>query len=133
MQKYRYQQRFENFEKSFLLLKGSLEINQPSIVEKGGVVQFFEICFELGWKLMKDCLEYNGFNVNSPRDSIKQAFSYGLIEDGALWLSALSDRNLTFHTYDENTADEVYRKIRDEYFILINSLYNKFKELICSD
>jgi len=57
----RYMQRFENFEKSFLLLKGALDIKVPSIVEKGGVIQFFETSFELAWKLMKDYLEYQGY------------------------------------------------------------------------
>ena len=49
----RYKQRFENFEKSFLLLKQALDIDEPSIVEKAGAIQFFEISFELSWKLMK--------------------------------------------------------------------------------
>ncbi|MDD3324328.1 MAG: nucleotidyltransferase substrate binding protein [Sulfurospirillaceae bacterium] len=50
----RYKQRFENFEKSFLLFKNALDIETPSIVEKAGVIQFFETTFELAWKLMKE-------------------------------------------------------------------------------
>ena len=33
---------------------------------------------------MKDYLVAEGYEVKSPRESIKQAFQYGLIEDGAL-------------------------------------------------
>ena len=104
----RYIQRFENFEKSFLLLKGALEIETASIVEKGGVIQFFETSFELAWKLMKDYLEFQGYDVSSPREAIKLAFSSNLIENGMLWLDALMDRNLIVHTYDETMANKVY-------------------------
>ena len=63
MQDIRYKQRFENFEKSFLLLKEAISIKNPSIVEEAGVIQFFEITFELAWKMMKDYLEFQGFNL----------------------------------------------------------------------
>jgi len=39
MEDTRYLQRFENFEKSFLLLKSGLKIENPSLVEKAGVIQ----------------------------------------------------------------------------------------------
>lgn len=129
----RYIQRFENFEKSYLLLKSSLSIQNPSIVEKAGIIQFFETSFELSWKLMKDYETYLGYEIKSPREAIKTAFSIDLIIDGEIWLEALMDRNLTVHTYDEETANEVYVKIKDEYFNAIAELYTKFKDKICLD
>ena len=129
----RYEQRFENFEKSFLLLQQALEIKNPSIFEKGGIIQFFETTYELSWKLMKDYLEFLGYDVNSPRNSIKQAFSINLIDNGSLWLDALMDRNLTVHTYDEEMASNVCDKINNEYYALLKQLYHKFKDEICLD
>lgn len=129
----RYLQRFENFEKSFLLLKSGLDIDTPTIVEKAGVIQFFETTFELSWKLMKDYLEYLGYNIKSPRDSIKIAFQIELIKNGSSWLEALMDRNLTVHTYDETIANEVYEKIKENYSILLEELFVKFKDEICLD
>jgi len=133
MEDIRYLQRFENFEKSFLLLKSGLEIDAPSLVEKAGVIQFFETTFELSWKLMKDYLEYLGYDVKSPRDSIKTAFQIELIKDGSTWLEALMDRNLTVHTYDEAIANEVYKKIKESYSTLLEKLFVKFKDEICLD
>lgn len=133
MEDIRYIQRFENYEKSFLLLKDSLQIADPSIVEKGGVIQFFEVTFELSWKLMKDYLEYQGYEVNSPRESIKRSFSINLIENGSLWIDALMDRNLTTHTYEQARADRIYKKIKNEYFLLLEYLYHKFRDDICTD
>ncbi len=129
----RYIQRFENFDKSFSLLKGALLIEKPSIVEQAGCIQFFETTFELAWKLMKDYLGFLGYDVKSPREAIKQAFSIGLIAEGGRWLDALMDRNLTVHTYDENIANEVYQKIKNDYFLLLEALHNKFRDIICSD
>jgi len=127
----RYLQRFENFEKSYLLLRQAVSIIEPSIFEKAGGIQFFETTFELSWKLMKDYLEFLGYEINSPRNAIKQAFSTNLLTNGELWLDALADRNLTVHTYDEAIADRVYTKIKQEYFPLIDELYRKFKDEIC--
>lgn len=121
----RWQQRFHNYEKAFLLLERALTIAAPSEVERGGIIQFYEMAFELAWKVMKDYLEQLGFTVNSPRDAIKQAFQANILDDGQLWMDALSDRNLTTHTYDENKAIEVVAKIRADYFPALRQLYHR--------
>lgn len=129
----RWKQRFENFNKAYSLLESSLEIKSPNLVEKAGVIQFFEVTFELSWKLLKDYLNHEGYEVKSPREAIKTAFSYGLIGDGEVWLKALIDRNLTVHTYDEVFAEKVFLQIKNDYFTLLKDLHNTFKEKLCSD
>lgn len=124
----RWKQRFEQFDRAFGLLQQAVAIESPSVVERAGVVQFFEISFELAWKLLKDFQESEGYTIVSPRDAIKQAFQSGLIEDGHGWINALSDRNLTTHTYNEKTAVEVDQKIRAEYFPLLLTLRSSFVE-----
>lgn len=112
----RWRQRFSHFQKSFALLEHSLRIAHPSEVERAGIIQFFEMSFELAWKVLKDYLEAEGFTVVGPRDAIKQAFKAGFMDDGHVWLEALQDRNLTVHTYEEKIAQAVERKIREAYF-----------------
>ncbi|MBN1627239.1 MAG: nucleotidyltransferase substrate binding protein [Deltaproteobacteria bacterium] len=119
----RWKQRFQNFEKAFLLLERTLGIKNPSEAEKGGLIQFYEMSFELAWKLMKDYLDELGFTVNSPREAIKQAFQSGIIENGQEWIDALEDRNLTTHTYDEGTAEKVVSTIRTSYFPMLRQVY----------
>jgi nucleotidyltransferase substrate binding protein (TIGR01987 family) len=123
----RWIQRFQNYQRSFLLLQTALEIKQPSQVEQAGIIQFFEMTFELAWKLLKDYLDEEGYSTKSPRESIKQAFQIELISNGQQWLYALNDRNLTVHTYDENTALAIENKIRSDYFPLLEQLYNQSK------
>ena len=45
MKDIRYKQRFQNYENAFNMLKDSLQIDNPSIVEKAGIIQFFELTF----------------------------------------------------------------------------------------
>jgi len=73
----RWKQRFVNFDKAFQALERTVAIENPSEAERGGLIQFFEMAFELSWKTLKDYLEAGGFQVKSPRDVLKQAFQSG--------------------------------------------------------
>lgn len=126
----RWKQRLANLQKSLGHLADAVEIEEPSIVEQAGVIQFFEMSFELSWKTLKDYLEEQGFmDVKSPRATIKKAFEIELIVDGHTWLEALENRNLAAHTYDDATAKEIYELICDSYFPLLEQLKNKLEML----
>jgi nucleotidyltransferase substrate binding protein (TIGR01987 family) len=125
----RWQQRYRQFNRAYLLLVHAIAIESPNIVERAGLIQFFEMAFELSWKLLKDYQQAEGFEVNSPRAAIKLAFQNGIVDDGHAWIQALEDRNLTTHTYNEETAQQVEQKIREMYFPLLNALNNRFSEL----
>jgi nucleotidyltransferase substrate binding protein (TIGR01987 family) len=126
----RWRQRFDQFDKSFALLESAMTIEKMTIIERAGLIQFFEMAFEQSWKLLKDYQESEGFTITSPRQAIKQAFQSGLITDGHAWISALEDRSLTTHTYNEQTADLVEQKIRNDYFPLLKSLHAIFRDRI---
>ena len=126
----RWKQRFAHFQKAFRLLDQTMAIRNPSDAERARLIQFFEMSFELGWKVLKDYLEAEGFTVESPRDTIKQAFQAGLLEDGHVWIEALKDRNHTVHTYEEKIASAVEQKIRDAYFPALSSLLRKFESKV---
>ena len=98
----RWKKRFENFNKLYTLLEKYSGKENLSELEQAGIIQFFEMTFELAWKVLKDYLEAEGYIVKSPRETIKQAFQNEIINDGHIWMDALSIRNLTTHTYDEN-------------------------------
>lgn len=126
----RWKQRFENFEKAFILLKKSIKIENPSEIERAGTIQFFEMVFELSWKVLKDYLESEGFDTKTPRETLKQSFQIELIDNGHVWIDALTNRNLTVHTYNEETALEVEKKIKNLYYPEIEKLYNLLKKKI---
>ena len=85
------------------------------------LVQAFEICFELAWKTMKDYLEFNGIKTDTPRDTIKTAFSTNLIKDGQGWIEMMEARNKTSHTYRETFANQLADDILQTYSRLIEN------------
>lgn len=124
----RWKQRFSNFQKSLGLLEDAIRISNPDIIQKAGLIQFFEVSFELSWNVLKDYLLEKGFSdVLYPRDSIKKAFEMEIIVDGHLWLEALKNRNLTTHTYDEELADKVVELIRFSYYPILKKLQERLK------
>lgn len=124
----RFRQRFENFDRSFKLLQKYSSEDISTELERAGIIQFFEMTFELSWKVMKDYLESEGYLIKSPRDAIKQAYQINLINNGHIWLDALAKRNLITHTYNEELSKELVSKITTEYLPEISILYQKLLE-----
>lgn len=115
MSSVRFRQRRENFRKSYDLLQRTLGKKSLNEIERGGLIQFFEVSFELAWKCLGDYLEDEGFTLVSPKQILRQAHQSGLLANGEIWLQALEDRNLTTHTYDEAKSRAVEQTIREEY------------------
>lgn len=104
---------------------------QDNPVLLDGTIQRFEFCVELGWKMLKEYLEYEKIGeFNSPRSVIKECFQIGLIENAEQWLDMLDDRNLTSHTYDEEIAKEIYRNIITKYYNILINTRNKVKSVV---
>lgn len=115
--------RYQNFSNVMGLLADGLAIEQPSLTEKGGIIQFYEMAFESGWKCLKDYFEIQGLNTKFPRETIKTGIQYEILSQQEDWMQALEDRNLSVHTYDEETANEVENAIRKKYYKLLKSLH----------
>ena len=126
----RWKQRFENFDKSYKLLNKYAKQPITTELERAGIIQFFEMTFELAWKVLKDYLEAQEYLVKSPRETVKQAFQIGLIDNGHVWMDALSNRNLTTHTYDEELSNNLTNEIITMYLPELDNMYEKLsKEL----
>ncbi|MBU1821187.1 MAG: nucleotidyltransferase substrate binding protein [Bacteroidetes bacterium] len=122
----RWKQRFQNLEKAFLRLQAAVKTENPSDLEKAGIIQVYEFTFELGWKTVKDYLEESLVPVKFPRDTIKEGFKYELL-DGEIWMDMLEKRNLMSHTYNEESAELAYKLIIGTYFEAIEAVYMKLK------
>jgi len=120
----RWKQRFKNFKKAFLLLKETVQIKKPSVAEQAGLIQFFEMTFELAWKTLKDYLEFQKVEAKFPRDAIKQGFKYDLLDDGDMWIDMLEKRNMMAHTYNETDANLALELIYNQFFEQLELFYN---------
>jgi len=78
---------------------------------RSGVIQNFEIAYELSWKFMKRWLSLNVGNSvvdGVPRlELFKLAAESGLILDSEIWFDFHDARNKTSHEYGEEVAEVV--------------------------
>lgn len=106
----------------------SLSLEEQETLQ-AGVIQNFEVAFELSWKFAKRWIETNvGKEVVdgvSRRELFRIAFEVRLIDDVELWIDFHYTRNSTSHTYDEEVADNAYEmavKFYPEVLKLIEKL-----------
>lgn len=121
----RWQQRLENFGKALKQLEAGCAQTEYSDLERAGLVQVFSFTFELGWKTLKDLLYYEGFDTKSPRETIRQAFQAGYLDEASTetFLDALQQRNLLAHIYDKENSLKAEELIRNRYAPVLQSLY----------
>jgi nucleotidyltransferase substrate binding protein (TIGR01987 family) len=125
----RWHQRFNNYNKAFHQLERFITEEELNEMEEQGLIKAFEYTYELSWKTLQDLLIEKGYNdIIGPRPVIEQSFQDGYISQGKEWLRMHNSRNLTSHTYDKETADEIIQKIRDIYFFLFKELKIKLEE-----
>lgn len=123
----RWKQRFQNLNKAYHRLNDALRAVQQEPQNELypiALVGAFQFIFELCWKTLKDYLKYSGVDAGLPRDVIKQAFHYQLIEDGQLWIDMLEDHNAMAHVYQAQQAKDVVQKIQHKYHSGIQQVYN---------
>jgi nucleotidyltransferase substrate binding protein (TIGR01987 family) len=78
---------------------------------RSGVIQNFEVAYELCWKSMKRWLEMNhgadAADVFTKKELFRKSAEAGLIADSANWFAFYRARNKTSHIYAEDVAEEV--------------------------
>ncbi len=124
---HRWRYRLASFSRAYSLLREALEHDVDALnpLEMEGLIQRFEYTFELGWKLLKDRLEYDGLAlpVTTPRSVVRAAYEARLIEDGEVWMDMLTDRNRTSHRYDEELIEDVVRNVQSRYLTAFGFLH----------
>lgn len=126
----RWQQRLQNFDKALKQLNKFLKKIELNELEEQGLIQAFEYTHELAWKTQKSFLESRGVSdIFGSKDTAREAFKLGLIEDGQVWMDMIKSRNLSTHTYNEATSQDIAYKIRHSYHAVIVKLHEKLEQL----
>ncbi len=130
----RWVQRFSNYNKALAKLSNAIAyINRNfsdddnsekkknlgdilNDIIKQGLIQSFEYTHELAWNVMKDYAIYQGnVTIGGSRDATREALQLHIISKGKVWMEMIASHNKTSHTYNEETANEIFTKIIDEY------------------
>ncbi len=102
----------DDFATALAQLKSALDEPAERDLIKAGSIQYFEFCFELGWKACKVMSSEQGLpDCLSPKACLRQAFTHGWVDDELIWLEMLDARNRMAHTYDARKALEIYESL----------------------
>jgi nucleotidyltransferase substrate binding protein (TIGR01987 family) len=129
----RWHQRLQHFEKALSKLREAVLMSRArplSDLERQGLIKAFEFTHELAWNTLKDYFTDQGnTSITGSRDATREAFQKGLIQHGDQWMDMIKSRNLSSHTYNEDTAIEVSQRITSNYLSLFDDLVTKLNEL----
>lgn len=126
----RWKQRFSNFNRAFSQFEKFLKMEELNELENQGLIKAFEYTFELAWKTLQDLLKEKGYKeIHGPKPAIQQSFQDNYIKNGNGWMKMLEGRNLTSHTYNEETANEIINEIRGTYFDLLLELRDTLSQI----
>jgi nucleotidyltransferase substrate binding protein (TIGR01987 family) len=128
----RWIQRFSNYRKALTRLADAVALTEErklSDLEQQGLIQGFEFTFDLTWKTLQDILrERNNPDANGgPNVIITLSLENGYIKDFEGWKAMKKSRDLTSHSYDEETADDIAEKIVNKYHGLFIQLETRLQ------
>ncbi len=133
----RWRQRFSNFNKALAQLEKAVKLSEKrslTELEQQGIIQSFEYTHELAWNTMKDYFEYQGdSSIKGLRDATRAAFKVDIISNGDHWMDMIRSRNKTSHTYNKETADEIYEAIVGAYYHAFKKFQAKMENLRSSE
>ena len=126
----RWKQRYDNYVNALLTLTQAIELSRQrelSNLEKQGLIQGFEFTHELGWNVLKDYLEHQGYSgLVGSRDATRLAFKNQLIEDGEAWMDMILGRNQSSHTYNLSVANRISLDIEQRFYPAFVALKTRF-------
>lgn len=128
----RWIQRFNNYRKALARLGEAVALAEErdlSDLEQQGLIQGFEFTFDLAWKTLQDYLRHHKRpNDNGgPNVIIEQALVDGIIKGDEVWKAMKKSRDLTSHSYDGETADDIAENILDTYHGLFIQLETRLQ------
>lgn len=118
-------------QKALTALQNALVLPKNDITRDASI-QRFEYTFELTWKMLKRHLTQEaGVKEYSIKNLFRDAAQANLIGNVEAWFGYLEARNLTSHTYNEETAEETYQAAK--HFAVDASLLLKKLEAFYDD
>lgn len=114
--------------KALASLKRSLDQPKNEFTRQSSI-HCFKLSYELSWKTLKRYLSENqGREESNIKNLYRIAAKEGLLNSVEAWFEYHKARNLTSHTYNEDTAEIVYEQAKKFYAHAIE-LLEKLEDL----
>ncbi len=124
----RFYERFADFNKALTRLQEALALQEDDII-RDSIIQRFEFTYELSWKTMRLWLQSKDIDVRNAKDTLAEALTQGILDDGSLWSKIHEMRNLSSHTYDESLAKEMVTFLKTSGFAALQTFQKKMEML----
>ena len=111
------------------VVPGEQDLTNEFII--GGIIVKFSLQFELGRKVLKELLRYEGVAVaatGSPREILKAAYKIYPCMDENIWLGMLAQRNNMAHMYDGAAAAELAGRVINDFIPAFQELEKSIEE-----
>ena len=129
----RWIQRFQNYRQALSRLTAAVKLSRErplSELEQQGLIQGFEYTHELGWNVLKDYLEEQGFvSIIGSKGATREAFKNGLVEDGEAWMDMIKARNLASHTDKTEVVEDIVKDILGRFYPALIAMERRFADL----
>lgn len=86
-----------------------------------GTIKLLELCYEMSWKFLQQYLKQkHSIELSSPKGIFRECYAQKIIDFSTTeQLLGISEaRNATTHDYNEESAQEMYQRITEYYYIL---------------
>jgi nucleotidyltransferase substrate binding protein (TIGR01987 family) len=108
----------------------NLELEEVEDLLKEGMIKRFEYTHELAWNVMKDYSSSKGNKaVKGAGDSSREGLKLGLINDADEWMAMLTSRKETLSMYNKKTAEDLFEKVLETYYLLLLKFEDKMEEI----
>ena len=117
----KFEATMKEFNEALGELEDVLQMRKNKVV-RDSAIKRFELTFELAWKTAKAFLEdYRNVRCASPQMCFRELFNHGIIDYDETWIDMAKWRNQAVHTYKEELANTLYRKLPKalKYFQLL--------------
>ena len=126
----RWLQRLRDFEKFLALFERTEATRRErglNEAEEAGLVQFFEMTVEAGWKALGAFMDAEGVRLSnsSPLPVIREAAKLGLIDNADIWSVAVERRNRMSHTYDPDAFRVLIEDAGERFLPALRTLHQK--------
>ena len=92
-------------------LREVLDLDETDVV-RDSAIKRFEFTLDISWKMLKTFLEEEkGMICVSPKECFREAYRQSIIDYDEDWIEFVDLRNKTVHTYNEDTAEEIYGEL----------------------
>lgn len=124
--------KLDNFSNCLNILKhADFSLADSDDIYRTGIIGQFNLTFELAWKALQEVMKLHGITkteTGSPREILQLGYKIGFLNDAAVWLLMLKNRNIAVNMYNKDKIDEMVLLIRDSFIPAFSALEKTLQE-----